>query len=860
MKKILSLSVCVLAFASCSQQEMQLPAKDNAVDFQATIGTYSVRATDTSFENGDQVAIIAMSPINSGVRKYVYSNGSLTSDNPISWADGQSQSTDFRLYYPYKADMTQDMSNYEFTVNADQTTHQLYTASDLMMAGTTAAPNNVVRFNVNHMLSKVQINITNNSDKTIKDVYFSDVYGKCTISGDQTSPCGTRGTIKACPVSADGSQSWILILPPQTSQPQLIVTTENGEQITYTLPSAFNFKAGYQANARVTLTNENIFTDFSATINDWLPDNDLQFTNGGQMDGWRYLGTGKWLDDILASTFGIPHYEMDVDVYEDESVPGRYMIMNPYKNLPIRQELANYQLSYSEGAAIIVNASDDQKAYIESGSSTGIISSYGEIRPESTCCENGYDFDIYGYSDYEGCWQFGSILYLKWSDGNRWTTNYYGRSSLTLPGHVRYPVYYYPGGIDYIPEYEWNSVQAAMDNRNFGISILEGTDIYMDDIYQTMAGTHASQYFFTNENYGDNHYSYSMNGRSTGLYTILAAGDCTYADGEYYYGYSYRMIGYVAPGDEAPYCEPVILSATVNENNPLEIDMTVKVEAAEIVRYVILDEAQISALNPDSCMSYTINNGISTGGDISSLASGKKVQITGLQPDTRYTILLYAKNLYGQEGFTRGYAATGGEYEFTSIGSGTFHDNIISAFTLDSGYVSYNSTVEILQEKTGRPIYRVSNPYRDWWNNYYWAYCYNGLESDYIEFYTKDFSDGTYVFFKDFYNGASYLGFTQEGNPLIYHHGSGDIYDNPEYYSYSYLNKQISAGVFQIAPMIRISGTNYCFSYYDQSEVVIICLPGYEYNGNAQTRAPLRSAAGPLKPELIQETARNTYY
>lgn len=849
----LFVSTALLVLTSCNQQDLGLQISGKAVDFQANIGSYSVRATDTGFENGDQLAIYAKAPISSGVRKYVYSNGSLTSDNPIIWNEGQTQSTEFWLYYPYKTDMTADMNGYEFTVNADQTTHQLYTQSDLMIASTSAAPGNVVRFNANHALSKVHIYINNLSDKTIKDVYFSGVYGKCTISGQQTAPSGTRGTIKACPVSgADSTLSWIMILPAQTSQPELIVTTYSGEQITYTLPSSFDFKAGYQANARVTLSNNNVFTDFTATINDWLPDNDLQFTNGGQQDqgNWQYLGVGKLMDDIISSIYGIPHYEMDVDVYEDLDAPGRYKFQNPYKDWP---HLINYKddFTYTDNAWIILNTTKGY-AYIEKGSTTGISNSDIPLNLESECPENGYTTSYgYGYNDYDGCWQFFDELYLTDYNSAGLAVNY-GKTIFTLPGYTRFPVFWQIGEIDY--DYDRNAffTSSSIDGTTFGISILEGYNVTDADIEATMRGTHDDQFLYTDQNNTDKSYGYYFPQLGTGVYTILAAGDGTYKDGLCYYGYKYLPVGYVAPGDSAPVCKPVISSASVSVGNPLAIDLSIKLDAAETVKYAVMDYVQFQALDKDSYLSYARTYGTVVNGTPQSFVSGKNAQIINLQPNTSYVILVYAKNLFGQEGYTIGYANTGGDYEFVSIGQGTFIDNIICYF-IDTLYVEYRSTVEILQEKTGKPVYRVLNPYKEWWEDHYWAsYYYNGLEPDYIEFYAKEFSSGTYVFFKDFHNGFSIYDFSDEGSPLTYHHGSGDIYENPGDYYYSRYNKQISDGVFELAPMVNIDGTPYMYPYYYDEKNIIICLPGHTYNGNAQTRAPLRSAAGPLKPELIK--------
>lgn len=869
MKRLFQLLAAALLITSCNQQNLDLPAKDNAVDFYATIGTYSVRATDTSFENGDQMAIIAKDPISSGVRKYVMSAGQLTSDNPINWIDGQTQGTEFELYYPYSSDITTNNDGKEFTVNADQSNHQSYTASDFMTGSAYAYPGNTVRFNVNHVLSKVQIYIDNRSDKGIKDVFFSNVYGKYTLKGNSTYPTGTLGTIKTCPVTENGTQAWIMVLPPQTSQPELILTTTTGEQYTYTLPSSFEFKAGYQATASITLTNDNVFTDFTATINNWTPDNNLQFTNGGQQDdNWQYLGQGKFLDGMIPGVFGFESYEMNVSVYEDINNPGRYKFQDPYKGWPFFDSWS-FLFSYKEGSSIILNATNGDFAYIESGSTSGIIyNNQDELMPLSSCSENNMPGNYnYGYQYYKGCWQFEDEILM--NINGQGTLLAKGRRTIfTLPGYIRQPALYEITdlGIDYDEDgvyYKYYRARAPHDAKNFGFSILEGNTIYWEDIEKTMNGSHPNQDFFTSENDADRYYSREFPRKNTGIYTILAAGDFTYEDGEYYYGYQYLSFGYVAPGDVAPECRPEILSIGASTTSPgTEISMKVKVNDISWARYFVYptDEYVSRNIDPESLLENAYSDGIRVSGSISAFeGEGQNVNVTGLRPSTDYTIVFIAQNMFNRTGYAVAQSSTQGEYEFVNIGYGTYIDNIISHFTLDSNFVEYRSSVEILQEKSGKPIYRVLLPFMNWWNNNQYSYYYNGQESSYIEFYAKEYPSGTYVFFKDYSCGASIYDFSPEGNPLVYHHGSGDIYDHPENYIYTQYNKQIAPGVFEIAPCVNITGTSYMYGYYSVEGAVKICLPGYEYDGYAQTRATLRSA-GPLKPELLKDMETTRYY
>lgn len=153
----------------------------------------------------------ALSPISSGAAKYTYQNGGLSSETPICWNAGQKEATRFLLMYPYNEKIRDidGRSSFEFCVNADQSTHAKYTASDLMYADTVATPDDpVVFFSVRHALSQVVINLENKSDKKVTDAYFSNVYGNVEFSyatGIQTT--GSMGTIRAYSLNASSGQS-----------------------------------------------------------------------------------------------------------------------------------------------------------------------------------------------------------------------------------------------------------------------------------------------------------------------------------------------------------------------------------------------------------------------------------------------------------------------------------------------------------------------------------------------------------------------------------------------------------------------------------------------------------------------------
>ena len=292
MKRIylfLTAALAIMLAPSCEQMPQEgLPvAGTKEIKLSAGLGAYT-KATDTEFENGDAIGlnIIVEQPYLENA-KFTMTGGALTPDETYFWYDDSSLKSTVFAYYPYSKDFKYDYSDFEFTVNADQSTHKYYTQSDLMMAkveGVTPTEETVY-LPFNHMLSKVVISIENNLGEGIDAVYFSNVYGSVNINPvtmEQTVT-GSKGTIKtARAYDEKGMEVWTLILAPQAEAlPELIVTTASQKQMTFTLSNPVTFSAGRQSTANVVLDAETLQTDFTPEITDWLPDNELNFGQEG---------------------------------------------------------------------------------------------------------------------------------------------------------------------------------------------------------------------------------------------------------------------------------------------------------------------------------------------------------------------------------------------------------------------------------------------------------------------------------------------------------------------------------------------------------------------------------------------------
>lgn len=294
--KFTKLFLAIAAFAaiatSCETPFEEPEAQGKIISLRSTMDNFT-RATDTAFEEGDQIGLHIVIPQGTYLnnKHFTYTNDALVGDETYYWYPDESIEADVLAYYPYSATGSYSKGGYNFTVNADQSKAGNFTASDLMVAATTSKPTaEAVELPFRHALSKVVVKIDNQLEETIDNVWFSEVYGTATVnlkSGD-TAVSGRKGTIKTASVTTGGEQAWALILVPQENvSPKLIVTTASEKQYTFQLSGEVTFSAGKVSTATITLSDDTIYTAFTPTISDWTADNDLQFgqsEDGGNTD------------------------------------------------------------------------------------------------------------------------------------------------------------------------------------------------------------------------------------------------------------------------------------------------------------------------------------------------------------------------------------------------------------------------------------------------------------------------------------------------------------------------------------------------------------------------------------------------
>lgn len=288
MKKFF-FSVVALAglfLASCGNdpaQELAPATKEGKViSLEASMADFT-RATDTAFEEGDQIGLYIFNPeayLNNVA--YTYGANGFAAATQQVWYEDETLESQVVAYYPYSATVG------TFTVASIQTSHAAYTASDLMVASTKATPTeNAIQLPFNHMLSKVNLTIVNeNEGEVIKNVYFADVAGTVTYevkNAAETLTASGSMTIEAG-LLEDGT--YTLILAPQTVAPKMVITTESGKQYNFKVENAVTFVAGTVSTASVTIekqedplppTPDPVYVTIDWSIADWAEGEELNF-------------------------------------------------------------------------------------------------------------------------------------------------------------------------------------------------------------------------------------------------------------------------------------------------------------------------------------------------------------------------------------------------------------------------------------------------------------------------------------------------------------------------------------------------------------------------------------------------------
>ena len=318
MKKIYSIAALALtlAFASCSNlmEKDIAPESRGAVQFTTNIGAFATRVTADGFENGDQVGIMADSPINVDNVLYTFSGNTLSSTTPIHWLEGQTEETYFFAYYPYDKDLSM-YTDYAYVINVatDQRSHEAYSRSDFLVASAEARPGETVNLEFEHYMSRVDIALPASLAASVSSVALS---GVCVSM--KYGEAFNEATVTAAEITdATGEKAWSAIIVPQTCNPSLEITKTDGSVLSYSLNKKTSFESGKRYKARLSLKEDgSLEAEFVFSIFDWLYGDWVWFD--GYTPRWGVIGNfTNWEWDYQMERTATGVYSIDLYLPEE---------------------------------------------------------------------------------------------------------------------------------------------------------------------------------------------------------------------------------------------------------------------------------------------------------------------------------------------------------------------------------------------------------------------------------------------------------------------------------------------------------------------------------------------------------------
>lgn len=306
--KIISACAVLAALASCSNENelSQQSAEDTAIRIQANVGGITTRAASNiqgnQFDNTESVNVYIYEHTTGGPATYTYGNGG--NGLVTCTADGNGNLNPGSIFYPqngngidvygvYPTSVKENSSQFDFSVNTNQSGDTEYKASDLMYAScvTDHKKGTPVSLTFTHKLSKVTVELEagtgfKDSDLNSAVVKITNTSTKCSI--DKLNKSGI-GTITASSTSADitpitigtwnstskALMSAIVIPQTVTAGSQLFEVTLNGisTPYKYKIPAGGSnviFSEGKEYKYKLTVKIDGI--EVKSTITDW--DND----------------------------------------------------------------------------------------------------------------------------------------------------------------------------------------------------------------------------------------------------------------------------------------------------------------------------------------------------------------------------------------------------------------------------------------------------------------------------------------------------------------------------------------------------------------------------------------------------------
>lgn len=267
MKQLLLILSSLALLAGCSRKN---ETSEWPVYSQVRISPTITRVTGLNFDTGDRIGLtITKSGSNYCENAPLRYDGTVFVSDDLFWYDNTSEKSHLTAYYPYLA----EGAPAHFSIRPDQRLEADYAASDLLaatMADVTPSES-AVNMVFNHLLTKIVIDIANNTGNTVSEVTLKGTHSAATIDLSAQSALVDASSVKAdiypFPTATAGRYTAVLI--PQQAELELEIQTSDGKLHTKTF-QATDLKSGaeYAIEAVISSTDK-IHASISGAIKDW---------------------------------------------------------------------------------------------------------------------------------------------------------------------------------------------------------------------------------------------------------------------------------------------------------------------------------------------------------------------------------------------------------------------------------------------------------------------------------------------------------------------------------------------------------------------------------------------------------------
>lgn len=285
-KYLLLMAATVMAFTACNSDEETTGAPNyNDREIRLTmLHPGETRATDTNFEATDSIGVyvtadnatlqLGGNEVNNGL--FTYNGTAWTSKRKVYWNEG---THNVYAYYPHSATVN-DVEDYSFSVQADQSTAYGYTRSDFMWASATGvtASADPVPMQFSHRLSNVVVQLEKGETfegdiPSNAEVYLYSTVATAVIdlsTGDVAKDnYAGESTIKCRKLS--DTQFTAIVVPQNITSRRPLVEVIIGD-VSYLMEGKISYKQGYRHTIAVTLDQD--------------PEK-IKIEVGGQIDNWQ---------------------------------------------------------------------------------------------------------------------------------------------------------------------------------------------------------------------------------------------------------------------------------------------------------------------------------------------------------------------------------------------------------------------------------------------------------------------------------------------------------------------------------------------------------------------------------------------